>query len=253
MIALNKRNIIFYITILKESYPKTEILKYILRRLVGLRKKFDKDVFIKTNGVLFNCGRFIENCSIVCSYFEDYMKKELNVKEGIFIDVGAHIGKHSIYVGRKLGQLGKVLSIEANKETADLLRYNIKLNNLNNVSAYEYVCSDKNGEIIFFKDEFHTATNSIYKKNGKEGIKKVSVKLDYLFPNIKNVKLMKIDVEGAEDLVICGAKKIIKNNKPKIIFEVWNENQLNLIKNRLLPYNYKIRHLKEDNYVAEII
>ncbi len=240
-----------YKSILKESSPKIEIVKYILGRIKGVRKKFKMDVIIKNNGIKINCGRIFENCSIACSYFENYLKKELNIENGIFIDVGSHVGKHSLYVAKKLGNRGRVLSIEANNWTAELLKKSAKLNNFENIRVYEYVCSDKNGEVIFFNDEFHTATNSIYKKAGKEGVKKISVRLDDLFPSLRNVRLIKIDVEGAESRVIDGAKELIKNNRPKIIFEAWSKEQANLIKEKLASYNYKIRHIQEDNYAAE--
>jgi len=215
MVAISKKNVMIYKCILMESYPKSEIFKYILGRIAGVRKKFDRDVIIRNNGIKINCGRIFENCSIACSYFEKYMNKELKMDEGVFIDVGAHVGKHSIYVAKKLGNRGKVLSIEANNETANLIKENIKLNNLDNVEVFEIICLDKKKEITFFKDDFHTATNSIYKKDGKYGIKKNADSLDNLFPNIKNVKIIKIDVEGAEESVIDGAKKIINNIRGK--------------------------------------
>lgn len=252
MVEINKKNIDMYKCILSECTPKKEILKYIVNRLKKIRKAFDRDVFIKNNGIIYNCGRVFENCTIVCSFFEDYIQKEFDINEGIFIDVGAHIGKHSLYVAKRLDDKGKVFSIEANKENAELLRKNALLNNLENINVYETICLDREKEIVFFQDEFHTATNSIYEKEGKIGVKKTSQKLDNLFPNIKNVKLIKIDVEGAENLVILGAKKIIKENKPKIIFESWNGEQLDSIKKGLESLGYTIRHVKEDNYVAEI-
>jgi FkbM family methyltransferase len=43
--------------------------------------------------------------------------------------------------------------------------------------------------------------------------------LDNLMPEFKKIDLIKIDVEGAELSVLKGAERIIRNNKPYILFE----------------------------------
>jgi hypothetical protein len=67
---------------------------------------------------------------------------------------------------------------------------------------------------------------------------------------IKNVKLIKIDVEGAESDVLRGAKKILKRDHPRIIFEAWDEKNLNKIKKILILFKYQIKRIGYEDYLA---
>ena len=248
---INKQNIIMYKNILNETEQKKEIYRYIFWRMLGTRKLFVNDVIISNNGISMNCGKNFDNCTIAVSSFEDYIKDELDMSEGSFIDVGAHIGKHSLYAAKKLGSKGKVLSIEADSETSELLRTNVALNNLHNIKVFEVVCLDMTRLVNFYSD-YYSSTNSVFiNDRERKADSKISFGLDDLFPNIKDVKIIKIDVEGAETMVIDGAMHLIKNNLPKIIFE-GNKN-VEGIQRRLKGLNYSIRHLQEDNYVAEVL
>jgi FkbM family methyltransferase len=247
---ITKDNILTYLRIILEAQNKRDIFSYIFKRFRGIKTKVDHDVIIKNNGILLNSGRIMENATVACSQFEKGIARELDIKEGTFIDVGAHIGKHSITIAKRLGSRGKVLSIEANKDTVKLLRYNVNANKLNNVTVYEAICSDKSGKEIFYSNEFHPALNSISPiNNAKKDIIK-AITLDEIAGDLKDIKLIKIDVEGAEDKVLIGAKKILKLNHPKIIFEAWKEDKLKIIINILKKYNYKIKRLDSENYLA---
>jgi len=73
-----------------------------------------------------------------------------------------------------------------------------------------------------------------------------------LLLKIKKVNLIKIDVEGAESLVLKGALKTLKNSHPKIIFEAWDKEHLDKVKKILKPFNYKIKKMDNfNNYFAE--
>ena len=84
----------------------------------------------------------------------------------------------------------------------------------------------------------------ILKKNSKfQKIKTVT--LDYFFINkkIKNLDLIKIDVEGTEYKVIKGGRKIIKNFKPIMIIEIMKQNYsiekniLNFLKKKVIYHS----------------
>ncbi|MEM2614637.1 MAG: FkbM family methyltransferase, partial [Nitrososphaerota archaeon] len=50
-----------------------------------------------------------------------------NLEKGVFVDVGAHIGKYTIMVARKLKD-GKVIAIEADPNNFKILKKNLILN-----------------------------------------------------------------------------------------------------------------------------
>lgn len=74
---------------------------------------------------------------------------------------------------------------------------------------------------------------------------------DLMVDKLPRIDLIKIDVEGAEHLVIEGAMKTIKKFKPKILFEAWNEENLNKVTKLLSKLNYKVISIDGDNYLGE--
>lgn len=69
----------------------------------------------------------------------------------MFLGVGAHIGKYTITVGRKLIE-GKIIAIEPEPDNFENLRKNVSLNRLNNVTALNIATSDKNDMITLLQD-----------------------------------------------------------------------------------------------------
>lgn len=94
-----------------------------------------------------------------------------------------------------------------------------------NVQIIDIALSNLKGESTFN----HVISNPAYsglvkrKYDKKDEIdQQITVKtdlLDNIIPSKLKIDLIKIDVEGGELLVLEGAKKTIKNNKPIIIFE----------------------------------
>ena len=252
MIIPNKENILTYWSIIKESSPKSEIFKYIFRRLIGIRKDFDKDVYITNNGETLNCGRLINNCTVACSQFEKEMLPMLtNTK--VAIDIGENIGKHSIAMA-KTG--GKVFVVEPDISTLVLLRENVKINNLDDkIIIIPKACSFEPGVATFYRDAIYPTSNSItVKKNDR--MSEVLVKVDTVDNICKGlyVDLIKVDCEGGELNVLKGATQTITNSHPKIIFEAWDKKAADEILDYLKQnWNYnKIDQLDEFNYMAQV-
>ncbi len=247
---INKENISNYLKVLKESHSNTEIYKYIFKRLFGIRSKFNKDIFISNNEGTFNCGKIIETCFIGCSNYEKEVSKKL-ITEGVAIDVGANIGKHTIKLSRTAK---KVISIEANPETFELLKENVKYNRARNVECLNLVCLDKKEKVDFFVREFLPGTNSLDKRS--ESDIKIIIQgdiLDNICKKEKKIDLIKIDVEMAEMKVLKGSKSILKRDHPEIIIEAWNIEALEEIKNYLFNLGYNsLKQIDKLNYRVTI-
>ena len=86
----------------------------------------------------------------------------------------------------------------------------------------------------------------------ENGFKIISVTIDYLCSrvNYKNVKLIKIDVQGAENLVIKGAFLTIERFSPLLYIEIeYNEIDFNRAKSLisdLQSFGYDIYSLNKD-------
>jgi FkbM family methyltransferase len=157
---------------------------------------------------------------LIC-YFRDgadelfaFMKRYL--KTGMtFVDVGANIGSHTVHGARLVASSGRVFSFEADPETFELLRDNVKLNSIENATLYSQCVADKEGTVMF-NISANSARSSLLRK-GPSQRTLVANTLDNLLPPETQVDLLKIDVEGADYLVLHGAKRIFATKPPSVV------------------------------------
>lgn len=138
------------------------------------------------------------------------------IKENsIVIDVGANIGIYSHYFQKKFKKI-KIICIEADKKNFNYLKKKFKTNN--KLVLINKIASNKN-KFYYLKNNKSNPTGH-YINTKKYGDKILGITLDnFLQESKKKISLIKIDVEGAEGLVVEGSKKIIKKYKPAIYLE----------------------------------
>ncbi len=211
-----------------------------------------RDVTIQNRRGIFYCGNKRKDAFGLSENAEQYMYGHLNLDKGIFIDVGAYHGLHTIPIARQLRNKGKVIAVEPCRESLDILKKNIKLNNLNNVEVVEMACSSKEGEGIYNINPINHATNSLVYNFGDEKRKIKLTTIDQIVKDkkLKRVNLIKIDTEGEELNVLKGAIKTIKSFSPKIIIEIHNKNQ-KIVLDFLEKLSYKYKRLNKENYYCE--
>lgn len=228
-------------------------VKVAINRISNLKenRKLIYDVMIKNEDGKFYCGDNINSVWVASIFHEKEIRDYFNLKKGIFVDIGSNIGKYTVRIGRQLKDKGKVISIEPEPNNFDIIKKNVRMNKLNNVILENLACSSRKGVLNFYLKKTGTGGHSLVNKT-KEKIKVKAEKLDSILSKqkIKKADLIKIDVEGAEAEVLKGARKTLKE-KPKIIFEAWNKSYLDKIENILKKYNYRIKRISTDNYLAE--
>jgi FkbM family methyltransferase len=187
---------------------------------------------------------------------EDDIIEHFTPKEGdIVVDIGAHMGRYTIISSKRVGANGKVVAIEADPSNFEMLKSNIKLNQLTNVTPLNYAVYSKETKIkLYLPDEesgytMHHSIMSNYvftKYKDKTGDKFVEVSantLDYLLQlkGITDVNWVKIDVEGAEFEVLKGAHNVLSNSKDiSLLIEVHGKDTYEPIIESLRSYNFKI-------------
>ncbi len=139
-----------------------------------------------------------------------------------FIDVGANVGWFSLSVAQQcktIGRDAKIYSLEPVPSTCSDLQENIRLNAFSNIHAYGYAASDKEGTILVTTD-FETG-NYVTKTKSKHTSRVRAVRLDSFVTQqkINRVDCIKIDVEGAELMVLRGAHKLLAQQHPLLILE----------------------------------
>src|SRR3989338_3323566 len=98
----------------------------------------------KKNGLRFEyrqgCDQAQLNIGCGNMFIPEYVPK----KDDVVIDVGAHIGIFALNASLIVPK-GKVYAIEPCRSTYNLLRRNIKLNELENIVTFNFALSDKEG------------------------------------------------------------------------------------------------------------
>lgn len=165
----------------------------------------------------------------IFAFREDY-EPELAYLESLlspgktFIDVGANLGIYTLVASRIVGEAGRVLAFEPSAQSFPLLRQNIALNGLRNVLALPVALSQKTGTAQLFSAP-DPSGNSFGKDplfNG-EIEEVVTDTLDNVLRRafVREVDVIKMDVQGAEELVLRGASRLLCSMRPVIIFEVY--------------------------------
>ena len=147
-------------------------------------------------------------------------------EKNTILDIGANIGSAAIPVCSR-SKL-KLIAVEASRETAEQLRHNIAKNDIDaQVFQFAIIDDDSRDRVNLKINLGNQGANSIYPTwnpgvDENERIESVpTITLDRLSTNFaaSDLKLVKIDVEGAEELVFRGGKNFLEANEAPIVLE----------------------------------
>lgn len=199
------------------------------------------------------------------AFFYDYLKE--NTLEGkIIYDVGAHIGYHTFCFAKMVGKLGRVIAFEPNPFNRERLETICFRNSdlAKNIHLFDFAVSDKCGDTEFnFSSNIEDVTSSggficgsykplsdkMYQNSGFQKCTVKTITLDdfiskqggYIYPD-----LIKIDVEGAEHLVLYGARELIKMKRPILLIEIHSVVAMLKVSQYLFELDYKFKLLDID-------
>ncbi len=150
----------------------------------------------------------------------------------VFLDIGAHLGEFALYAATKVGTTGEVHAFEPHPEICEILRQNVALNAFQGIKVSQAAVSDIDGSVEFAISE-DPAASFIWSKKAQAAtrirtIEVPSITLDtYWKGNGKKIDLIKVDVEGAELLVLKGSRSLLckeSTDAPVIHFEYFPSN-----------------------------
>jgi FkbM family methyltransferase len=167
-----------------------------------------------------------------------FLIKNLNEND-IFYDIGAEVG---LYTSLALEFCKEVHSFEPMPKSFEIL--NQRFGNHKNVYLNNFALSDQEG-IAEFCEGSTTIVEDVRQKYKKQNsLIKVEIKtLDFYINSHRVPTYIKMDIEGAEYLVIKGGEKIFTENSLIIAMEVLGDEFLDIslrAVNLLLDFGYKI-------------
>lgn len=204
-------------SVIKKAYPsiltnyKFEVDFYGMRYAGNTNNSTDR-LFFMFGG----CEKYM------LSMLKDYSLAQKN-ENMTFLDVGAHVGNHALFMSK---YAKKIHAFEPNPVVRKSLETNVALNNIGNVIVHALGLSDVNESIPFYvpkKDHLSCGSFCSDHDERNEYYTDLEVRVgDDLVrdKNIKNISIIKIDVEGFERKVIEGLAKTIEASRPMVILEV---------------------------------
>ena len=168
--------------------------------------------------------------------------------KAIFMDIGANVGHHSIFLSKFASQ---VLSFEPYPKVNIQFKQQIAHNNISNIQIFENGLSDRRETLNYYAPTGNNEgigsfdESSIGKGNTSYGKLELQEGDQVIESDSwKNIKLIKIDVEGFEKKVIKGLSRTIEEERPVIVCEITYGQQLSFGSieelSSYLPQNYEI-------------
>ena len=134
----------------------------------------------------------------------------------IVLDVGANIGYYSVLASKLVGPEGKVIAFEPSPSIRQRLSANLELNAIENVSVVPYAAWYENGQAVLNLVDGNRGSSTLGQTSNSSQSESVELKrLDEMIPDhlVERIRLLKIDVEGAEWAALQGASGLLERAK----------------------------------------
>ena len=210
------------------SVPKAEIITIPSGLLQGFKLKFNPHGVWQREMLSGNYDHEL---------FAALQKLDLTGK--VIYDIGAHICYHSLAFAKLTGPTGRVFAFEPNPVNITRAREILDLNRTlaPQIELLEIALSDKIGSVTFLCTNdleggsstggFVSEASTLWERDvyiDKISFKEVTVPEETIDNLIASKKILppfvlKIDVEGAEQLVLAGATNTLRTYRPVIIVE----------------------------------
>jgi FkbM family methyltransferase len=148
------------------------------------------------------------------------------VKEGgKCFDIGTNIGIWSLLMSEICGETGRVYSFEPTPLTLKNLRENIELSGKTNITVIPTALGDEKGEVNIYTPADPGRTSMAPETEGDVSNQVPVNRLDEVWEELgrPQISFVKMDVEGAEPLVLAGGGRFFQQCRPVVTSEINNE------------------------------
>jgi FkbM family methyltransferase len=143
--------------------------------------------------------------------------------EDVAIDGGANIGLFTLLAAAEVGRLGRVIACEPSPTTMRLLRGNVDRNGFDWVDLREVALSSEPGRSrlrVFTPGSGFSSFAPADTSRGVEVEVEVATLDDVASDVLERLRLVKLDVEGAELRALRGATRVLQWARPDFIVEL---------------------------------
>ena len=160
-----------------------------------------------------------------------------------FLDVGANFGVYTL-IGCSLNPDLQVVAVEPVPAISAALRENVRCNGFENrVTVLQAAASKEEGSLPFHESDEPTMGSLNVAGYGGYSGKLIQVRVVTLDSLNSKADLIKIDVEGFEDVVLEGAEELLSAGRPRIILEANLDGPYERVTQILRRHGYRFQHL----------
>ena len=146
---------------------------------------------------------------LINGFYEKYLLEgmvKLVKENGTVLDIGANIGNHTVFFSSKFK---KVISFEPVQSNCWIIKANLYLNSIKNVTLIEMGLSSHMGKMVIAHSDPHNTNNGLITDfmstdNNVDSVPVVTGDSVMLEMGLDDIVMIKIDVEGHEPQVIEG-------------------------------------------------
>jgi FkbM family methyltransferase len=143
------------------------------------------------------------------------------------IEIGANVGVYTVFLSVLVGPTGKVFAFEPSAEAFRRLLTNLSLNRTSNVQPFQCAIGASSGFVKFYEPEGHLTNGSLLPDFAAIFSDRISVRTSVAVQGAlledlvtDGQILLKIDAEGAEEVILRAMESFIVRRRPDILLEV---------------------------------
>lgn len=251
------------------KYLKLHAMRVLVKFNILKKNKVNVKLFWGADDIIVDMPAhadiFLYGCKVTPSdfllqnYFNNFLKED-----AVVYDIGASIGYYSLFIGEIVGRKGVVYSIEPSQAAFAILEQNTS--KYENIEVFNFAIGDSNGNCVI--NEFPTRYNEFNTLEVDDFIEestwfKSSTPIQNTIPmktldafieaSKRKPDVVKIDIEGSEELFLNGMLGSIVDVKPDLIFRYWpdhrdNSTQLAVFR-KLIDKGYEMYSLENNKKI----
>ncbi|MBV8773930.1 MAG: FkbM family methyltransferase [Deltaproteobacteria bacterium] len=155
-----------------------------------------------------------------------YWIKTLCKRGDTVFDIGAFHGLMSTIASKAVGPTGRVIAFEPNEASRTHLQAHLSLNRCTNVTVESTGLMDQQKEYAFYAQAGNSSWNSSFVRafvDASQEVEPVTINCTTVDEYVERTglvpRLMKIDTEGTEFMVLQGAIQTIQRHRPILLME----------------------------------
>ncbi|MGH9480159.1 MAG: FkbM family methyltransferase [Terriglobales bacterium] len=193
---------------------------------------------------------------------EERLLLQLNLRRKVAYDIGAHTGAYALFFSRRVGAGGRVIAFEPQPDNFATLTRNLEANAIRNVLPLRLALGNQRGRrTIFMLPGMPTtasladdARTPLRRQAGETQVER----LDELVAAaaLPCPDFIKIDVEGMELDVLCGAEQTLARSRPQILVEIHGcgrrqkAERMRAVATLLLGLGYQLCHVESGRAIT---